>query len=132
MDACFKDITLKEVLDILEADDSEEETVKGIFIEPPEVNVPSDEDSGDEDGGGLVDNLTGRQLSSKAEIVYTNNVRLGGCATDDTEQADTSAKKKKTNIYSWNKCNLLNQESVFPEPDYTLFRDKSPVQCFET
>ncbi|KAG5894891.1 hypothetical protein JTB14_030596 [Gonioctena quinquepunctata] len=33
-----------------------------IFIEPPEPNVETDEDSADEDYGGLVDNLTFRQV----------------------------------------------------------------------
>ncbi|KAG5877335.1 hypothetical protein JTB14_003621 [Gonioctena quinquepunctata] len=36
--------------------------------EPPEANVLTDEDSGDEEVGGLVDNLGGQQLLAGAEL----------------------------------------------------------------
>ncbi|KAG5863297.1 hypothetical protein JTB14_020644 [Gonioctena quinquepunctata] len=48
-----------------------------IFIEPPEANVETDEDSADGDDGGLVDNLTSRQLRAAAEIKLPNNDRIG-------------------------------------------------------
>ena len=65
---------LHEVLSLLEADDDE---VDSIFIEPPEAAVNSDEDSGDEDSGGLIDNLNGQQLMSGAEVIFRDGHRLG-------------------------------------------------------
>jgi hypothetical protein len=52
--------------------------VATLYIEPPESHVLSDEDSADEDEGGLIDNLSRRQLSAPAELVLGNNERLGG------------------------------------------------------
>lgn len=63
---------MDEVLHELENADKE---VNVLYIEPPEPNTESDEDSGDEDEGGLFDNLTGRQLRAGAEVVFTNDTR---------------------------------------------------------
>ena len=41
-----------------------------------DVNIFSDEDSGEEDCGGFIDNLTDHQLSNKAEIIFKDNVHL--------------------------------------------------------
>ncbi|KAJ8968121.1 hypothetical protein NQ314_002453 [Rhamnusium bicolor] len=51
--------TVEEALQIAYADDLD---VKEIFIEPPEANVLTDEDSGVEEEGGLLDNLSGQRL----------------------------------------------------------------------
>ena len=59
---------MKDVVDALAEDESNLLDVDGIFISPPDVNMDSDEDSASEDEGGLVDNLTGRQLLADAEI----------------------------------------------------------------
>ncbi|KAF2889695.1 hypothetical protein ILUMI_16478 [Ignelater luminosus] len=56
-----------EALDLIESNETFD--VKEIYIEPPEVNVNSDEDSADEDEAGLTDNLSGRQLTAGAEVV---------------------------------------------------------------
>ncbi|XP_039297867.1 piggyBac transposable element-derived protein 3-like [Nilaparvata lugens] len=74
------DLTLQEAIDILECDDADD--VQGIFIEPPAPNIDTDEDSGDEDGGGYVDNLTGRQLTSQVEVV--TNSRNDTSVLDNT------------------------------------------------
>lgn len=49
--------------------------VDGIYIEPPKPGVLTDEDSGEEDEGGLADNLSANQLRASAELrtVYPNN-----------------------------------------------------------
>ena len=57
------------ILDLLE---TKESLIDGIYITPPDVHCDSEGDSGDEDGGGLVDNLSGRQLQAEATIL-TNN-----------------------------------------------------------
>ncbi|KAG5895100.1 hypothetical protein JTB14_036375 [Gonioctena quinquepunctata] len=53
--------------------------VSDIFIEPPDCGVLSDEDSGDEDGGGLIDNLPGSQLRAPAELKLSDGNRIGRC-----------------------------------------------------
>ncbi|KAJ8963585.1 hypothetical protein NQ314_005533 [Rhamnusium bicolor] len=57
--------TVEEALQIAYADDLD---VQEIFIEPPEANVLTDKDSSDEEKGGLLDNLSGQQLSAGAEL----------------------------------------------------------------
>ncbi|KAI4459501.1 hypothetical protein MML48_6g00004129 [Holotrichia oblita] len=74
-------ITLKEALDI--AYDESDNELSAIYIEPPDSNILTDEDSGDEDDGGLVDNLSRRQLCVNAEIVFPNQTRIGGLAEDN-------------------------------------------------
>lgn len=48
-----------------------------IFIDPPDPNVDSDGDSGDEDKGGLADNLGSLQLRAGAEIRVPGIFRIG-------------------------------------------------------
>jgi len=62
-------------LNILE--DFDDLDAVNIYIEPPDPNEITDEDSGDEDGG-LVDNLCCQQLQASAEIEFTNGQRAGG------------------------------------------------------
>lgn len=65
----FRDgLTLQEVLDIVESNDIGD--FEDIFIEPPEPNVLTDEDSGNEDDGGPTSDLSARQLTAGAEIRY--------------------------------------------------------------
>ena len=54
-----------------------------VFIEPPEPHYETDEDSADEDTGGLIDNLSGRQLRANTEIKLLNNDRIG--EVDETD-----------------------------------------------
>lgn len=46
-------------------------------MEAPDVNLDSDEDSADEDSGGLIDNLTGRQLRVPGDAVLASGDRIG-------------------------------------------------------
>ncbi len=53
-------LNLEEALAYLEELEAEERAnIDKIFIEPPDPNIETDEDSAEEDGGGLIDNLTG-------------------------------------------------------------------------
>ena len=52
------------MVDIL--NDDSEFTNANIYLEPPPVDELTDEDSGDEEGGGTIDNLSGRQLGMAA------------------------------------------------------------------
>lgn len=63
--------------EILEELEKVDDDVNGIFIEPPDPNMLSDEDSGNEDEGGAIDNLSSRQLAANAEVVFNNGGRLG-------------------------------------------------------
>ncbi|KAG5865841.1 hypothetical protein JTB14_021951 [Gonioctena quinquepunctata] len=58
-------LTLEEALQVAYADELD---VGDIYIEPPEPAELTDEDSADEDGGGLVDNLSANQLRAAADI----------------------------------------------------------------
>jgi hypothetical protein len=60
------------VHEILAEMECEDDDVHLIFIEPPEPNIISDEDSADENAGGMIHNLSGRQLNAVAEVVFTN------------------------------------------------------------
>lgn len=66
-----------------------------IYITPPD-GVQTDEDSADEDQGGLIDNLNGHQLQAEAEAVVRTShycrMRLGD--DSDKEDADESSDNK--------------------------------------
>ncbi|KAF6214897.1 hypothetical protein GE061_009642 [Apolygus lucorum] len=72
----WKDIVLKdglilqEIYQILEDEAGNEDTpeVESIFITPPDVDVLADEDSADEDVGGIIDNLSRNQLNEQPNI----------------------------------------------------------------
>ncbi|XP_050065148.1 piggyBac transposable element-derived protein 3-like [Aphis gossypii] len=85
-----------------------------IFIEPPNPSVDTDEDSGDEDGSGLVDNLSSRQLTANAEI------RL-------------EARKKSKQISRWEKGADFDIErpASFPKPDYSRYKSMSGIEIFD-
>ncbi|XP_039297935.1 piggyBac transposable element-derived protein 3-like [Nilaparvata lugens] len=147
MDCVFKDITLEEALLILEED--EDINFDGIFIEPPEAVVLTDEDSAEEDESGLVDNLSGRQLRSGAEIFSQNenvDLSVSNLHENNEEEGDdipenappkkkkcekNSIKKKSRNPCTWVKHDLTAENVLLPNSDYTAFRALNPVEAFE-
>lgn len=72
---------MQEALDLAYEADSDTEVAE-LFIEPPDSHVLTDEDSADEDDGGLAGNLSARQLTAGAEIRLTNSRRIGGIEED--------------------------------------------------
>ncbi|KAG5882726.1 hypothetical protein JTB14_004023 [Gonioctena quinquepunctata] len=52
------------------------EYVTAINIEPPTAGVLTDQESGEKDSGGFLDNLSGLQLRAAAEIRLGNNERI--------------------------------------------------------
>ncbi|XP_039290714.1 uncharacterized protein LOC111044584 [Nilaparvata lugens] len=106
------DLTLQEAIDILECDDADD--VQGIFIEPPAPNIDTDEDSGDEDGGGYVDNLTGRQLTSQVEVVTNsrNDTSVLDNTFEDLSSSTVVKNSKKLKKEDW-KDEDLPQKDVF-------------------
>lgn len=136
------------------------ENVEEIYVEPPEVSSLTDEDSGDEDSGGTLDNLSGRQLRSHAELVLSNNNRIS-CQEDIVRQEqsnsdvdetpeqhtekitnkNTGIKKTKSKKFEkakeiiWDREGDLEQSTarVFPDhsKDYKQLQDLSCVDIFE-
>jgi len=87
---------------MINEDDDLLQEVDEIFLEPPEPTVDTDQDSADEDEGGMLYNLSGninlllfiiilfhishisgRQLRAPAEIKLLNNDRVGGTSVND-------------------------------------------------
>ncbi|KAG5865420.1 hypothetical protein JTB14_004459 [Gonioctena quinquepunctata] len=68
------------------------DNIEEIFIEPPDPNSLTDEDSADEDSGGALDNLSGRKQRSKVEIRLANSTeRLTSENQEDEDPLDTIA-----------------------------------------
>ncbi|XP_072399204.1 uncharacterized protein [Diabrotica undecimpunctata] len=90
MDVRFaRRFSLAEALDMVYGDEKLAEQVDNIFITPPDVNgADTDEDSANEDEGGFINNLTGRQLRAQAEIQLSSNERIG--ADNEEVQTDVS------------------------------------------
>ncbi|XP_060879200.1 piggyBac transposable element-derived protein 3-like [Metopolophium dirhodum] len=150
-------LSLSEALDILLNND---EIEGDIFIEPPNPSVDTDEDSGDEDGSGLVDNLSSRQLTANAEIRLGNKERVGDFCNELVQPIDISstsisthrspsvetlvltlekhrkwleARKKSKQISRWEKGADFDIErpASFPEPDYSRYKSMSAIEIFE-
>lgn len=90
-------MTLEEITRILEEDD---EDVSATNIEPPEATIYSDEDSADEDSGGLLDNLSSGQLTAGAQTVLADGRRISGCDSDGDEAEYEKQGDKPPNISS--------------------------------
>ena len=82
----------RSVQEVLAALDQDDDDIEEIFIEPPDAAVISEEDSADEDASGLVDNLSGRQLRSHAEVVYHHRQQLN----DDDDEPDEDSSMSVT------------------------------------
>ncbi|KAF2882924.1 hypothetical protein ILUMI_23247 [Ignelater luminosus] len=106
-------------------------------IEPPEVNVNSDKDSADEDEAGLMDNLSVRQLTAGAEVVarlvpdnylQEEDDKIEEVACE--ERPPTKNPKSNASSVTWVKRDITEEHSIFPELDYTNFRDKTLTEIF--
>ncbi|XP_046408944.1 piggyBac transposable element-derived protein 3-like [Ischnura elegans] len=113
-----------------------------IYIEPPVVTELSDEDSADEDSGGKVDNLSGRQLRANAEVVVRKSGQESGMSQEICEDvqecsvAGPSRKapkrcKKGEQEAVWDDGDITVHDRIFPNPDYSMFREASPTTIFE-
>ncbi|GBM01841.1 hypothetical protein AVEN_218962-1 [Araneus ventricosus] len=79
-----------------------------IYIEPPDVAVVSDEDSAEEDEGGLTDNLSGRQLRVNVEISWKKNRRKDYSDLDSEDEGLANSATKQ-------KVAKKNQEDLYKE-----------------
>ena len=83
------------------------EEIEAVFIEPSDCNVDQDEDSGDEDGGGIIENLTRRQLQGRPSAAY-RSMRVGEMV-DLAEDMDSSQTKCDGGL-----CNVCFLLCTFP------------------
>ncbi|KAI4465056.1 hypothetical protein MML48_3g00011870 [Holotrichia oblita] len=120
MDVRLDGITLEEALHLAYDDNLD---VGGIYMEPPEANTLTDKDSGDEDDGGLADNLSRNQLQARAEIIVQNNNDVEGTDVAVEYSGETPG---KVNI-SWLDGDLVPSQKVFPKENKRGFQ--KPDNC---
>lgn len=114
-----------------------------LYIQPPDSQDLTDEDSGDEDEGGTVENLSRRQLLAPAEVIFSNGGRIGD-TTDDLENAqlptvpqnDSKIDSRLTVVTKSENREFIEADLVypgyhFPTPNYSSYQNLSPVQLFE-
>ncbi len=112
---------LHQILTLLEEDN----TPAVVYIEPNDGEL-TDEDSATEDEAGAIDNLSSLQLAAPAHAILQNGERIGFPETEPAENLISY----KTPIWN-NELKLKSKTTLFPEPDYSSYRDLSPVDFFE-
>ena len=120
----FGSLSINEILAQLEAEDMPAD----IFMEPADDGL-TDEDSADEDQGGLMDNLSGKQLDGAGEAALPNGIRIGnlGEDLDNHEESSYSYKSPK-----WiRNAAFPSVQPIFPEANYSRYQDFSPTELFE-
>lgn len=70
----FRTFTVHDVISMLEEEEPFE--AANIYIDPPPLDELTDENSAEEDEGGTVDNLNGRQLTT-AQFIRSKPIRFG-------------------------------------------------------
>lgn len=133
MFSCRRGFTLEEALQMVFSDDIDE-----IYIEPPDAAILTDEDSGEEDGGGVIDNLSGAQLRAPAEVILHNNERIGGDdqllnAEDKIVVQNNSSQPLLVQLEKPNWCqgDLQPPNSNFQAGTYVQYKHLTPTQFFE-
>ncbi|XP_068231970.1 piggyBac transposable element-derived protein 3-like [Palaemon carinicauda] len=142
-----RSLTIHDILAILEEDDNHAK----VYIEPTDTGLLTDEDSADEDDSGLIDNLSGRQLTGNAEAVFHDGRRtnedncepqLSGndeaISHDERRTAeDDGAVHSSSPINSyktpkWSLGTYLTPgDYMFPEANYAKYRDFTPSELCE-
>ncbi|KAB0799672.1 hypothetical protein PPYR_07552 [Photinus pyralis] len=121
--------SLQEALDMV-FEDTNNDSDPLIFISPPDAAVETDEDSANEDDGGLIDNLSRRQLSAVAEIRWNgkDDNEIGNQRTQEPEipeKKNPTPKKRKSKIRK--KCHDDSEIDSHPTEVLTrLEKTKSP------
>ncbi|KAG5883569.1 hypothetical protein JTB14_022436 [Gonioctena quinquepunctata] len=119
--------TVEEALQMVYEDDLD---VRNIFIEPPEANVLNDEDSGDEEEGGSVDNLSGQQLLAGAELRVDQ--AINGEPDEPVQDNEGPFTRPGQEKITWmKKGDILPNKKAFPEPNYSRFKNLADVKIFE-
>lgn len=94
---CFfrRGFSLQEALDMVYSED-----IDAIYVEPPDANVLTDEDSADEDSGGTIDNLSGRQLRARAEVKFFSKEDVNAEPEEPDPTPNSTAEPKQLDIPS--------------------------------
>jgi len=104
------------VQEVVEIINNRGEDIDRIYIEPPEATVLTDEDSADEDTGGLIDNLTGRQLWAGAHVVFADRSTVDDVASDDDDNNEGAEPHSiDDDVYDV----VLSEQSPVPPPSHT-------------
>lgn len=122
--------------------------VREIFLEPPDSNVLTDEDSAEEDEGGMIDNLNRQQLSAHIEMklhntkIESDNEQV--IQTDAVTQVEEVTEIEETTGVSyniperpgkvkitWADGDLFPAPKEFPKSDRLRYVNLSPVELFE-
>ncbi|XP_072401576.1 uncharacterized protein [Diabrotica undecimpunctata] len=137
--------SVQEALNMVYEDDVK---VRNIYVEPPNIGDLTDEDSGEEDGGGFIDNLSRKQLEANVEVqMYGEEAdKEDGDIEEDAVQAmdisqessgsfipQTTSQVKKIEYESlnWITGDLVDNAASFPEYSYEPFNTLTPVEMFE-
>ncbi|KAF2882473.1 hypothetical protein ILUMI_23698, partial [Ignelater luminosus] len=135
-----KDITLHEALAMME---EKHLNVSRIYTEPPDSNVLTDENSGEEDNGGFIDNLSGHRLRAGAEVVLSascsSNVEVSETIVEEEiktevieiEKRSGVSKRKKLSGLVWEQRYVSISQKTFPECSFSNLREKSSLDIFE-
>ena len=117
----FRKLSLDEVVALVEHE-NDDETVE-VYIEPPDANILTDEDSGDDDD---VNHLSGNQLRALAEIKSRNEDEEQEAGFDVQQLIDSSKSLK------WrNKKDVEPRNPLFPAGNYSRYKDFTPLELFE-
>ncbi|KAI5704578.1 hypothetical protein M8J75_006812 [Diaphorina citri] len=108
-DGLAPDLTVQEALDLLFA--QEDPVVDTVYIAPPPAAVESDEDSCDEDTGGLADNLNHRQLQAPAEIRLPRRME----SADDITIIENLHKTSSSRTWVSGRSQSMFRSSLLPD-----------------
>ncbi|KAG5879815.1 hypothetical protein JTB14_035893 [Gonioctena quinquepunctata] len=115
--------SLQEALDMAYSED-----IDAIYVEPPEYTVLIDGDSGDEDSGGTIDNLSGRQLRAQAEVRFVNKENMTAepdLSTSSKLSSTSSHHPSSKEKFSWISGDLQAQTRDFLELDLKQYMGSS-------
>lgn len=121
---------MNEILDLLNEPDSNED----VYMLPPEPSELTDEDSADSDDDAthVPHRLPPNLLRAPGEIRQPRVVQDESSDEDDVPLANIRKTKPVKLNFEWNKCGKLsNLQKIFPEPNFTKYKDFSPSQFFE-
>ncbi|GBM31396.1 hypothetical protein AVEN_99612-1 [Araneus ventricosus] len=92
----FRKLALEEALLLFDELNSDSD-LEDIYIEPPDAAVVSDEDSAEEDEGGLTDNLSGHQLRVNVKISRKKTRRKDYSDLDPEDEVSKTLLRNKKN-----------------------------------
>lgn len=121
---------MNEILDALE----ECEQNPNIYIVPPDVNELTDEDSADSEDEQtfLSHHLPPNLLRAEAELRDVRSETQELENEDDLPLSSFCKTKQVKHKFTWDRSAERNDlVSIFPEPNYSRYRDFSPIEFFE-